>query len=321
MSEVDYREHEYETETITHFLIEYPAVAGHDTPLLFVGDVGLGSLLAAYLSPAARQMFHAWFYDRRGLGRSVAKSDEPINPDVLYRDLSEVIDYILQQTGHRQLVLVGEGYGSALTARYAGNHPAKVCYYAGISQVTCPDDYEKARCTAMELVFNKKNQMKNVLFMSEVHELTGGSYHLDLLPPKQKSRLLLMQHGMGMHSYHRDKILIQCAQRSPYWDKKAGKKQVEEAIRQAEGLMDMEVKFQLENFEDISKVPGIWISGRHDFVNPYILVREYHEHLYGKKNQMQLELVEDRGADILYQDPIACWAMIWKHFREIYEGV
>ena len=313
-----YKEHRLKGARVEHFILEYETEEEKD-PLLLIGDVGADCLYADGIATALGHMFHFFCYDRAGTGQTLGNA-EAYTPDLLLEDLAEVVTYVLSLCQASKIVLAASGLGTALAVRFIHFHPNLVSYYCGISQMTCPEDYEKARCMAMELVFNMKNQMKNVLFMSRVHELTGGSYHLDMLPVKERKRLQLMQHGMGMHGYRREEHLMRVAGRSCYWKGKKSRQLVREALKQTGTFMALEYKFQMENFSGFASCPGLIIAGRHDFVNPYTLVREYWEHIWGADSSMELELVQEGDGDFMYRDPIACWSLLWKHYTEWKKG-
>lgn len=310
---------------IRQYMLHYPAAQQESPPLLVVGNYGCDTAYAYLAAPVARRMFHLVFYDRRGTGKTLlANPPEPeaVECETLYRDLEAAASCVMERYRTEQLVLLGHGLGSMLTARYLAEHPERVSYYIGAGQYTCPADYEKARCMAMELVFNMKGQMKNVLFMSSVNHDTGGTYQTELLTRRSRLRLRLMQQGMGMYGFGNEKRLRRNAKNSPVYAE-AGDRLIKQALRQTKRLCcsPEAVNFKLEQLAIPKETQGLLISGRRDSVCPYTLVKEYWEQLFAEQDgsieaAMQLELLPDLGEGLLYDDPVAFWACVWKHYQE-----
>lgn len=325
MSETkEYREEYRELNGICQYILHYPAAQDRKPVLLMVGNYGCDTAYAYLSAPVARRMFHLVCYDRRGTGKTLLASPPQTKAATcgeLYRDLEETASYIMEQYQTERLVLLGQGLGSVLTARYLAEHPANVSYYIGAGQYTCPADYEKARCMAMELVFNMKGQMKNVLFMSSIHSDTGGTYRTELLPRGRRLRLRIMQRGMGMFGFGGGKRLRRFAKGSPAYDN-AADRLITQALRQTKQLCQSPevMDFKLEELAIPKETRGLFISGRRDFSSPYTLVREYWEHLFAGTNPdarpaMKLELLPDMGEALLYEEPVAFWACVWKNYQ------
>ncbi|MBV8253532.1 MAG: alpha/beta fold hydrolase [Chitinophaga sp.] len=57
-----------------------------------------------------------------------------------YLDVDKAIDYILQQTGHRQLILIGHSWGASVAALYAENFPNKLAKLVLFAPITVSAD-------------------------------------------------------------------------------------------------------------------------------------------------------------------------------------
>jgi proline iminopeptidase len=105
----------------------YPAVDGRDDPpLVYLHDgPGLGVLEQerAFYRQFAEVGFDVYLYDRVGTGRSERLED--VAAYGIERDIAD-LDAIRSELGVNELILVGQGAGAEMAARYLSRYPERV---------------------------------------------------------------------------------------------------------------------------------------------------------------------------------------------------
>lgn len=84
-------------------------------------------------------------WDQRGCGRTYYRNQtaDPNNDtatfDQAQQDLDELVDYVRDRFGKKQVIVIGHSYGTMLGSKYALTHPEKVAAYIGVGQVVSFD--------------------------------------------------------------------------------------------------------------------------------------------------------------------------------------
>ena len=108
-------------------------VHGATQPSEATFDLPLGGI--SWMDYIARHGWDVYLVDVRGYGRSTrpAEMDQPaennspiVRTNVAIRDVSSVIDFILQRRGARRISLMGWSWGTVIMAAYAAEHADKV---------------------------------------------------------------------------------------------------------------------------------------------------------------------------------------------------
>ena len=307
--------------------------ASDDLPLMIWVPDGPGetdTLLIYKAAPMLSRLFHTVSYDPRGSGRTY--QNNPVLPESLEQlceDLSALVEEMCNRYGKEQVVLFGRSFGSAVATTYLSAHPERILAYIAASQVICPDRAEQCRCESMEIMFNRLGQIKNVLFMSEIHSMTGGDYHLERVPFLKRIRVKLMQRGMGI-SVSSSKWMKQrkamCLEAPNYregdeeYDKKARK-----ACEKLDLLKDYDFeKLNMDRFQ--KSFVQLYLSGTMDFENPYPMVRDAvigprekgqeQNPEYLIKGKRTMIFLPDARERIVVEDPVLFWAQVFKYLPE-----
>ena len=314
---------------LEHYVIHI-LPAKEDLPLMIWVPDGPGetdSLLVYKAAPILTRLFHTVSYDPRGSGRTFEK--EAVIPESLTQltdDLAALVEEMCRRYKQERIVLFARGMGTAVAATYISAHPERITAYISASQVICPEKAEKCRCEAMELMFNKLGQVKNILFMSEIHSMTGGEYHLETIPFYKRWKVKMMQLGMGIlispTKWNKQRRAM--LEASPNFRPEDAKN--EKAARKACRNTDLLKGFDLEQtsfpkFRD--SFVQLYLSGTLDFENPYPMVRDA---LIGEKEKGQAQnpeylingkrtmiFIPDARARFVLEDPVAFWALVFKY--------
>ncbi len=102
------------------------------------GPGGAERPLFRMYNASLERRFVVVYLDQRGAGRSFDREADPSKLTVSRHiaDLEVIIDYLLDEFGTRQIVLVGHSWGSALGLLYAQAHPDRIAALVGVGQVT-----------------------------------------------------------------------------------------------------------------------------------------------------------------------------------------
>ncbi len=118
----------------------YPSETAFDLPL-----DGM-----SWMDFIARHGWDVWLVDLRGYGRSTrpAEMDRPgtenppiVTTDVAIRDVTAAVAHVRQQTGAKQVALIGWSWGTTIMGGYAAAHPdevSKLVLYAPVWLRTTP---------------------------------------------------------------------------------------------------------------------------------------------------------------------------------------
>ena len=325
-------EERLELNGLTHYVIHIlPATP--DLPLMIWVPDGPGetdSLLVYKAAPILTRLFHTVTYDPRGTGRTFEQDQSlPESRAQLAEDLAALIEAMCKRYEQDQVVLFARSFGTTVAVDYITAHPERIKAYIAASQVICPDQAEKCRCEAMELMFNRLGQVNNILFMSEIHSLTGGEYHLETIPFFKRFRVKMMQRGMGIliSPVKWNKARKDMVQGSPNFresdlknEKTAGK-----ACKKLDLMKDFDFeKTDMDQYKN--SFVQLYLSGTMDFVNPYPMVREKvigerkkgqeqnPEYLLNGKRTMVF--IPDARDRFVLEDPVAFWALVFKYLPD-----
>lgn len=304
--------------------------AKEELPLMIWVPSGPGetdSLLVYKAAPILSRLFHTISYDPRGAGRTYEK--DPVLPksrEELVSDLSVLVEEMCSRYKEKQVILFARGFGTAVAVDYITAHPDRILAYIAASQVICPAKAEKCRCEAMELMFNKLGQVRNILFMSEIHSMTGGEYHLEQIPFHKRWKVKMMQLGMGVlvspaKWNKQKKALIMASPNFKDTDLK-NEKATRKACRKLDLVSDFDFeKTGMDRFRN--SFLQLYLSGTMDFVNPYPMVRDT---VIGEKEKGQAQnpeylvngkrtmiFIPDARDRFVLEDPVAFWALVFKY--------
>jgi pimeloyl-ACP methyl ester carboxylesterase len=83
------------------------------------------------------KVFTCVYWDQRGAGKSFDPSTPEcsMTADRIVADLDELVDTVRERVGHKNVVLLGHSWGSALGVLYATRFPNKVAVYVGCGQL------------------------------------------------------------------------------------------------------------------------------------------------------------------------------------------
>lgn len=95
---------------------------------------------------ALEQHYLVAYWVQRGAGRSF---DGRLDPSAMrigqfVSDLDELVTYLTQRFGQRQVILVGHSWGTVIGVEYVAAHPKRVAAYVGVGQVADMAENERA---------------------------------------------------------------------------------------------------------------------------------------------------------------------------------
>lgn len=133
---------------------QYIQVRGQDisNPIMLLLHGGPGNHMAYYSYDWQADLekdYTIVHWDQRGCGNTYYRKKEAEKPtlDLLISDLDELVDYICQEYGKQNIVIMGHSWGTFLGKVYVSQHPDKVSAYIGIGQF---DDIWKSEQYAVE---------------------------------------------------------------------------------------------------------------------------------------------------------------------------
>ena len=268
-----YIEESIPTNGIDTYLIRWPAAG--DKPLLLCLHGGPGETVAPMchrLAALLEGQCALATYDQRGTGRTCLNNpDAPVSIPLMLEDLRQVIRYLRQRLGKRNIALLGHSWGSVLGSLYALENPSDIMCYIGVGQVVSMMENEAEGVRVLRQRMEEAGSRRDAdALLAIMPYPESPSAMMQKLP---KIRKLQRKYGLAMKL---DASLIWPFVTAPSFrlrDIGAFKK----GIQNSAVLDDVLASFDLRSHPSRYDVPVYYVLGERDCQTPYQLGARYLE--------------------------------------------
>lgn len=158
----------------------FRGIETHNPALLILhGGPGISeAALFRSFNSKLEQHFLVVNWDQRGTGRSFHTDIPPESMTIvqLLQDLDEVVELIRERFHKKNVVLLGDSWGTALGTLYALQHPEKVAAYVGIGQVA---DMPRGELVSYDYALMQARMKANARAIKELRAIGPPPHDVD----------------------------------------------------------------------------------------------------------------------------------------------
>ena len=229
-------------------------------------------------------------WDQRGCGRTYYrnKKADPNNEtatfDQAQQDLDELVDYVCNRFGKKQVILMGHSYGTMLGSKYALTHPEKVAAYIGVGQVVSFESEIYCYQDALEKAKAKGDDTREL----------EAAYKTYLEDSSLMNMLALRSKTSPYHQQEINTNTIWLGIASPYMgfdDMRWFLKQmgnVEDYLELNRQLYDYVMEADVRDYGTEYQVPVGFITGSCDWTTPVKYAQDYYDAISAPQKQFHL---------------------------------
>jgi len=259
-------------------------------PILLMLHGGPGTSELTFLRHYTKDLekyFTVVNWDQRGAGKSfrAGKDESKMTIDQLIEDTRELVAYLLQRFGKKEIILQGRSWGSALGMLTVSKYPELFYAYVGIGQISNMDRSEKA---SYRWTLEQAYHRGDIKAIRELEAMGQPPYNGDWLTKFNTQRKYVAKYGGEMYgnSMGGNGKMVRSILRSPEYtmaDKLTYKKAAMRSLRLLNPqLMKVDLFDTVPNVE----VPVFIAEGRYDQVVPCQIAAEYFEVLQAPSKEL-----------------------------------
>jgi pimeloyl-ACP methyl ester carboxylesterase len=237
--------------------------------LFLHGGPGMPMMYLAYkFQRPLEQKFLVVQWDRRGAGKSYSSKTDPrkMRTSQEVADGIELIEYLRNRFGQRQIILVGHSYGTTLGMLLAKARPDLLRAYVGVGQDAC--DRKTEQHIQDQWIATEAHQNGNQALADRA--LSGTPYDTESA---------LFKYGGEIANSHSVNDLIAIGVRAPEYS-------IPDVVRVKLGVDFTHKYFKNDVFEGSLmdfvprlEVPTYFFEGRRDYTSPSVCAARYFEQL------------------------------------------
>lgn len=210
-------------------------------------------------------------YDERATGKSFHYFEDysKLSIDLLVDDLIALTDYISQELGTKQIILVGHSFGSVVGIKTAHKAPEKYLAYVGIGQI---GDFWKGEIESFEYALEQATLQNNVQDIKDIEACRDSVVnHKESFP-----RNIIRKYAGAARLINEASDMVSGILLNPEYN-------IFDAIRYGNGLLISDKKLWKEVKEEVNlpkdvsefKIPCYFVMGKYDYLTPAKTAKEY----------------------------------------------
>lgn len=261
------------TNGINTYLIRWPA--DKDKPLLLYLHGGPGETVAPLCHRLAVLLAGECAiatYDQRGTGRTCLKNpDAAVSTELMLEDLRQVIGYLHETLGIKNIALLGHSWGSVLGSLYALRRPEDIICYIGVGQVVSMMENEEEGMRVLRRRIDEAGEKKDQKALLSI--LPYPDNPRVMMQKMPRVRKLQRKYGLAMKLDAKLVLPYITAPTFRFSDLLAFQKGIASSA-----ALDGELAFfDLRRCPSHYDVPVYYVLGEEDFQTPYELGARYLE--------------------------------------------
>ncbi|MDS0526458.1 alpha/beta hydrolase [Clostridium sp. SHJSY1] len=238
------------------------------------GPGSVESLFAYTFQKKWEDIYTVIHWDQRGSGKTLLKNpdkDKYPTPDLLIKDLFEIIEYLKKKYNKKKIVLLGHSWGSVLGSIFIKKYPESIAYYIGVGQVVNMAENESIGYKKVKEAILNANDKNSLKKLNSIGIYPKETFDETFIKSCKKLRKLQGKYNLAVKI---DLSIFTSAFKSPIF-KSSDILALIKSLKSNESLIQFLFDFNL-NLESIEyEVPIYYILGENDWQVPYTIAKEY----------------------------------------------